>query len=854
MAAERIARAFWPLWSVLILAVGVLALGVQDLVPVEALWAAAAVLGVLALAALVWGVRAFRWPRRAEAMIRLDQTMPGRPIETALDSQATGLGDPASQALWQAHQARMRGRLAGARAPQPDLRVSRADPFALRYVALLTLCTGLLFGSLLRVGSVTAMAGTGTSPATGPTWEGWVEPPAYTHLPSLYLNDIDTPDMTVAEGSRVTLRMYGPEGALTVRESVSANPLVSEAGNAATAQDFTVARSGILTIEGTGGRSWAVAMTPDAAPTVALDGPVESTFDGEATFPYAAKDDYGVTGGSARFELALDQVNRRYGLVAEPQPRQAIEVPLPMPIAGNRAEFTEALVDNFSQHPWANLPVRVVMTVEDAAGHVGQSESTVITLPGRRFFEPVAAALIEQRRALLWTRNNAGEVAQVLRAVSYKPEGLFRKETAYLKLRSVIRRTETLAHYGMTDTQQEEIAQALWDLAVELEDGDLDDARERLNRAQDRLTEAMKNGASDAEIAELMQELRDATEDYMRQLAQQAQRERENNLDQPERGQDQNSIEMTQNDLQRMMDRIQELMEQGRMAEAAEALEQLRQMMENMQVTEGQGGGQQSPGQQAMEGLAETLRDQQELSDDAFRDLQDQFNPGQGQQGQQGQQGDQQNGQQGQEGSGQQQGMGQGQDGQQPGNQQQGQGGDQAGQGQSGGDGEGLERDLAERQRALRDELNRQRNALPGAGTEAGERARDSLGRAEDAMDDAERALRDGDLAEAIDNQSQAMEALREGMRDLGEALAQQQQQGQGQTGMAQGADPSQQRDPLGRNAGTDGQIGTDESLLQGDDVYRRARELLDEIRRRSGQGERTEEERNYLERLLDRF
>ena len=206
MAAERIARAFWPLWSVLILAVGVLALGVQDLVPVEALWAAAAVLGVLALAALVWGVRAFRWPRRAEAMIRLDQTMPGRPIETALDSQATGLGDPASQALWQAHQARMRGRLAGARAPQPDLRVSRADPFALRYVALLTLCTGLLFGSLLRVGSVTAMAGTGTSPATGPTWEGWVEPPAYTHLPSLYLNDIDTPDMTVAEGSRVTLR------------------------------------------------------------------------------------------------------------------------------------------------------------------------------------------------------------------------------------------------------------------------------------------------------------------------------------------------------------------------------------------------------------------------------------------------------------------------------------------------------------------------------------------------------------------------------------------------------------------------------------------------------------------------
>ena len=90
---------------------------------------------------------------------------------------------------------------------------------------------------------------------------------------------------------------------------------------------------------------------------------------------------------------------------------------------------------------------------------------------------------------------------------------------------------------------------------------------------------------------------------------------------------------MTQDDIQRMMDRIQELMEQGRMAEAQEALEQLRQMMENMQVTQGQGQQGQSPGEQAMEGLAETLREQQGLSDQAFRDLQEQFNPGQ-QQGQ----------------------------------------------------------------------------------------------------------------------------------------------------------------------------------------------------------------------------
>jgi hypothetical protein len=42
--------------------------------------------------------------------------------------------------------------------------------------------------------------------------------------------------------------------------------------------------------------------------------------------------------------------------------------------------------------------------------------------------------------------------------------------------------------------------------------------------------------------------------------------------------------------------------------------------------------------------------------------------------------------------------------------------------------------------------------------------------------------------------------------------------------------------------------------LLQGEDVYRRARDLLDEIRKRSGETGRTTEEREYLKRLLERF
>jgi hypothetical protein len=154
----------------------------------------------------------------------------------------------------------------------------------------------------------------------------------------------------------------------------------------------------------------------------------------------------------------------------------------------------------------------------------------------------------------------------------------------------------------------------------------------------------------------------------------------------------------------------------------------------------------------------------------------------------------------------------------------------------------------------LRQELNRQSQNLPGAGSEAGDAARQSLGEAGEAMDRAQQDLDANNLSGAINNQAQALESLREGMRNLGEALAQQQQQG-GQQGQAMGqGDPNMQRDPLGRDRGGNGALGTDEQLLQGDDVYRRARDLLDEIRRRSSDQERPSIELEYLRRLLERF
>ncbi|OED46289.1 TIGR02302 family protein [Rhodobacteraceae bacterium (ex Bugula neritina AB1)] len=848
MVAERLLRSFWPVASLLMAALAALMLGLHQLLPEWPVWIAAVGVLIGAAAAFGWGVWHFRWPSQAAVRDRLDQSLPGRPVTALLDVQAIGAQDAASAALWQAHQRRMAAAAAKAKAPAPDLNIAASDPYGLRYMAGLMLAVGLLFGSIWQVATVKDLGAGDGALLNGPTWEGWAEPPAYTRLPVLYLNDQDAGLLQLPQGSRITLRFYGEAGALELAETVSGQEDRGETDAPQTAMAFDVTRSGSFSIDGSGGRHWQVEVIPDTPPSVAVAGRPELESDGYTTLAFTARDDYGVAAGQVRITLDTEAVVRRHGLAADPDPRDAVVLDLPLPLSGSRMEFTEKLTEDFARHPWANLPVVFTFLAVDEAGQSSAAAGLGSELATRRFFDPLAAAVIEQRRDLLWARANAVRVAQVIRTLTHRPEGVFRDYGDYLRLRTILRRLESYTVQGtVTAPRQAEIADALWDLAVQLEDGDVGDALERMQRAQEQLSQAMRDGASEQEIARLMQELREATQDYMRQLSRQA----EANGDMMEPGDmPEDMMTLSQDDLQAMMDRIQELMEQGRMAEAEQALREFQEMMENMRMTRSQQGqGEGNEGREAMEGLAETLREQQGLSDQAFRDLQEQYNPGvrkgesQGNEGRDG-------------------GLGRGQ------SHQGGQGGDSGGNGQDGAgadsrspEGPGREGDssrgqpgqggsLADRQQALRQQLQQQRGGMPHLGGEAGDAAREALERADRAMEGAENALRGGDNAEAIDRQSEAMEALREGMRSLGEALAQQQpggpQSGPQPSSTAQG----DRLDPLGRN---NGQANDGGKVGEGN-AYRRAWDLLEDIRRRAGERERSERERSYLERLLDRF
>jgi uncharacterized protein (TIGR02302 family) len=555
-------------------------------------------------------------------------------------------------------------------------------------------------------------------------------------------------------------------------------------------QDFTVAQSGSMEISGAGGRKWQVVATPDSAPSISPEATIGRDAEGRFKQKFTASDDYGVTKGQATVTLDLAAVDRRFGLAVEPEAIAPVVLDLPLPVKGSRTEIKSTLVDDLSKSVLANLPVSIAFAATDAAGQTGTAAPIKVVLPAKRFFDPLADAIIEMRRDLLWSRQNAPESTMILKAIANRAEADTPDVEALKRLRAVIKRLDTSA--DLTPAIRDEVAEELWQVSLMIEDGPLNSAKDRLKRAQDRVSEAIRKGASPEEMQALMDEMRKALDDYM---AEEAKKNPPDPND--ETSPQQNGPTITQDQIQQMMDKIQQLMEEGKTAEAAEAMRQLQELLNNMKVQQGDGQGKgQGPAGKAMKDLGNTLRDQQGLSDDSFRDLQD------------------------------------GQENPQPG-----------------------EKSLAERQQELRKRLDAMKNGsdLPGKGNDKGQQGREKLGDAGRSMEEAERALRDGDLPGALDKQAEAMDKMRQGMRDFGDALAEEQRkEGGSPDGQKTAEADTGTRDPLGRE--NSARIGSDKNLLQGEDVYRRAQELLDEIRKRSGEQSRPETERNYLKRLLDLF
>ncbi len=151
---------------------------------------------------------------------------------------------------------------------------------------------------------------------------------------------------------------------------------------------------------------------------------------------------------------------------------------------------------------------------------------------------------------------------------------------------------------------------------------------------------------------------------------------------------------------------------------------------------------------------------------------------------------------------------------------------------------------LGERQQELRDKLQSliDRFRIEGAD------APDEFKGAGEAMGDAKEAIGESDLERATQQQSLALDRLRKGAQSMAEQMM---ENGEAQAGQGPG---NNGRDPLGRpDRSNRPDLGLSVKVPDEIDIQR-AREVLDELRRRLGDPSRPAVELDYLERLIKPF
>ncbi len=642
---EALWPALWPPLAVAGLFIGLALLGLPGMLSP---WLHTLFLAFFVLLFLWSGYRALHrlaWPDRRQGQRRLerDNALPHRPLEGLDDSLVSDT--PVARVLWRRHRDKLLATLPSLRVAPPRTSWTLVDRWGLRAGLGCLLAIGIAnsydnIGGRLAAAFTPNLAMDDVVPASAVTV--WINPPAYTGAVPRALEVGHGGVIEAPINSQLLAQVVGGESAPILAYSEEEDAFERQ-GLTAFRLTHELSEDGPLEIR-QGGRSlasWELALQPDLPPTIDYLSPPSKTVRNSLQIEYLAEDDYGVT-----------EANARIALVERPE-EEALVLSLPLPSLSAPSADGRSFHD-MTPHPWAGLEVEIVLEATDEVEQQGRSEGFRMVLPERIFNHPVARALIEQRKRLTVAPDDRGPVIGALADIGSRPSHYHNDMLVTLAIVIAERELANIDRPEAIDRVQ----RLLWETALRIEDGEAAIAELRLRELQRQLMEALAEGASDEEIQRLMNELQQALDDYLQALAQQMQEQMQNQ--QGELPQlPPNAQVMQSQELQQMLEQARRLAESGMRDQARQMLEQLQQVLENLQ-TDPMAAQQNRAFEEAREmlnDLDQMMRRQQELMDESFRQSQGLGSQEQNQQGQQ---------QQGQEGQGQRSGEQRGQ-GQRPG-------------------------------------------------------------------------------------------------------------------------------------------------------------------------------------------
>jgi len=757
-----------------------------------------------------------RWPntQASERRAETDANLALGTLSALHDHPETGDGS-ASAALWKAHQQQLSAKAKFITAQPTRAVLAAKDSWGLRVLVVLALFTGVIFagpawqtrlGTALHPGLLLA---TDQNVAI----EAWLNPPEYAGLPPIFFNAAEPQQLVALPGTEFVIRVVGARRAplLRARGETIARTRLASLGNGVFEGRVTITGTSTLTLSGGAKGTWSIDARADLPPMIRFEENPEANEIDELTFSFIAEDDFGVENVQLRISSETEGYFEKTDIVALILPK------------AKKLEQQQSL--DLTQHILAGLPVRLQLEALDGAGQTTRSEPVFVHLPEKLFIKPLAKAIAEQRHLVMRdTRSYApipepkpaeleAQAAMLggdmilnerpLARLSLAPSGVQRTSAL---LRSVMRapqlaNQDPVVWIGLAyvsgrllkargQNDLTDLNPEMWQIALRAEGGELESAAAALKLAEKALQTALLLSAPPSELHRLSQKYEMAVKRYLQALARQA-------LDE-EGGAGGMGNAMSADQLQEMLDALQALTETGATGDARALLKALAAMLQNLrlQMATGQGGdGEEDIVAEAMrkalEELGEMLGKQREVLDETQQ---------------------QTNTENGSEPSGAQ---------------------------QPAAGGAGSMQDLADKQGQLQNALQE----LGKSGAVANSGAGQALDDAAQAMGEAAQALIQGEGEPALAAGQRALSQLRQGAETLaGEMLDHQ-----------EGEENRGQRDPFGRQSNS-GSMSADGTEIPDLIDPQQARKILQEIRRRAAEQQRTREELDYLERLLERF
>ncbi|ENN90105.1 TIGR02302 family protein [Bartonella bovis] len=334
-----------------------------------------------------------------------------------------------------------------------------------------------------------------------------------------------------------------------------------------------------------------------------------------------------------------------------------------------------------------------------------------------------------------------------------------------------------------TDDQLRGVVHYLWQIALGIEGDQFESAQQRLKQAQAALRDALRHGTSSEEIERLMANLRQTVNDYISAL--------------PEKeSKDGNTRKTTlsKDSLSQKLDSIEEMAKLGSSSSAEQLLAEIEQTLDHLQSRKSNQAKEQNDHQETqmkkkLDQLGDLMRRQQEILNDTHHLKKKQRH-----------------------------------------------------------NGENVPSNEEKQNKALEDrliELQFELSELEKELSAQGLKQNDTLKEAEKKMNLAKTALDNGDYEMSMQNQSEALESLRQGAQSvLKEMRNLLKQKGDNHN------DVHGPQDPLGRPLSSQTGQGQEGGGVQKNDQMR-ARQILEEIRKRLNEDRIPEAEKSYLERLL---